>query len=86
MQCADPYVCVLENGPCPLVSICNVLFIRGDLNMHPFEREKVTFEYLLEILGDYLVNHAPSDVKVSTKENKKNSGPLQLLFFFFYPL
>ncbi|SAM00203.1 hypothetical protein [Absidia glauca] len=52
-----------ENGPCPLVSICNVLFIRGDLNMRPFEREKVTFEYLLEILGDYLVNHAPSDVK-----------------------
>ncbi|CAO3587719.1 unnamed protein product [Absidia cylindrospora] len=52
-----------ENGPCPLVSICNVLFIRGDLNMQPFERTSVTFEYLLEILGDYLLNHAPSDIK-----------------------
>ncbi|ORZ06716.1 hypothetical protein BCR42DRAFT_427072 [Absidia repens] len=52
-----------ENGPCPLVSICNVLFIRGDLNMQPFERTTVTFEYLLGILGDYLLNHAPSDIK-----------------------
>ncbi|KAI8335787.1 hypothetical protein BC941DRAFT_429357 [Chlamydoabsidia padenii] len=64
-----------ENGPCPLVSICNVLFIRGDLNMRPFEREKVTFEYLLEILGDYLLNHAPPDIKTPEMPPLSSSPP-----------
>lgn len=48
---------VVENGPCPLVAICNVLFLRGDLEIQPAGRELVTFEYLVERLGDYLLNH-----------------------------
>jgi hypothetical protein len=52
--------------------------------MRPFEREKVTFEYLLEILGDYLVNHAPSDVKVSTKELERTLAHSNSFFFFFF--
>ncbi|KAG1510075.1 hypothetical protein G6F52_010988 [Rhizopus delemar] len=48
---------VVENGPCPLVAICNVLFLRGDLEIQPVGRELVTFEYLVERLGDYLLNH-----------------------------
>ncbi|EPB90420.1 hypothetical protein HMPREF1544_02786 [Mucor circinelloides 1006PhL] len=50
-----------ENGPCPLVAICNVLFLRGDLEIRPPDREVVTFEYLVDRLGDYLLNHAPTD-------------------------
>ncbi|CAO3665247.1 unnamed protein product [Rhizopus microsporus] len=46
-----------ENGPCPLVAICNVLFLRGDLKIEPEDRELVSFEYLVERLGDYLLNH-----------------------------
>ena len=51
---------LIENGPCPLVAICNVLFLRGDLEIRPPDREMVTFEYLIERLGDYLLNHGPN--------------------------
>ncbi|KAI9314910.1 hypothetical protein BX666DRAFT_1964635 [Dichotomocladium elegans] len=49
-----------ENGPCPLVAICNVLFLRGDLEIQPPDRNVVTFEYLVERLGDYLLSHGPT--------------------------
>ncbi|KAI8061662.1 hypothetical protein BC940DRAFT_310085 [Gongronella butleri] len=48
-----------ENGPCPLICICNILFIRGDIEIRPFDRPSVTFDYLMELLGDYLLTHAP---------------------------
>lgn len=51
----------LENGPCPLVAISNVLFLRGELSIQPPDREVVTFEYLVDRLADYLLNHAPTD-------------------------
>ncbi|GAN00822.1 protein FAM63B [Mucor ambiguus] len=54
-----------ENGPCPLVAICNVLLLRGDLDIRPPDREIVTFEYLVDRLGDYLLNHAPTDEPVA---------------------
>lgn len=28
-------ICQNENGPCPLLAICNVLLLRGDLQIHP---------------------------------------------------
>ncbi|ORX52782.1 DUF544-domain-containing protein [Hesseltinella vesiculosa] len=52
-----------ENGPCPLICICNVLFIRGEMEIRPFGRPSVTFDYLVELLGDYLLTHAPTDAK-----------------------
>ncbi|ORY92070.1 hypothetical protein BCR43DRAFT_518075 [Syncephalastrum racemosum] len=50
-----------ENGPCPLVAICNVLFLRDDLAIQPPDREMVTFEYLVDRLGDYLLNNSPPE-------------------------
>lgn len=64
----------IENGPCPLVAICNVLFLRGDLDIQPPDREVVKFEYLVERLGDYLLNH------VSQEEVLKKAN----LFLFFH--
>ncbi|KAI7854024.1 hypothetical protein BDC45DRAFT_509624 [Circinella umbellata] len=63
-----------ENGPCPLVAICNVLFLRGDLEIRPPDREMVTFEYLIERLGDYLLNHGPntSSNNNATDESKRS--------------
>ncbi|KAG0194215.1 hypothetical protein DFQ28_000934 [Apophysomyces sp. BC1034] len=55
-----------ENGPCPLLAICNVLLLRGDLEIRPPDREMVTFEYLVDRLGDYLLTHAPSEHKNSS--------------------
>lgn len=54
------------NGPCPLVAICNVLFLRGDLEIRPADREVVTFEYLVDRLGDYLLSHGPTEETVCT--------------------
>ncbi|KAI9013779.1 hypothetical protein CLU79DRAFT_768696 [Phycomyces nitens] len=50
-----------ENGPCPLVAICNVLLLREEITILPPDREMVTFEYLIERLGDYLLNHEPAE-------------------------
>ncbi|KAI7883548.1 DUF544-domain-containing protein [Lichtheimia hyalospora FSU 10163] len=63
-----------ENGPCPLVAICNVLFLRGDLEIRPPDREVVTFEYLVERLGDYLLNHGPSTT-TTNNQDKPSSTP-----------
>ncbi|KAG1460806.1 hypothetical protein G6F56_005863 [Rhizopus delemar] len=49
-----------ENGPCPLVAICNVLFLRGDLKLPDIP--VVTFEYLVERLGDYLLTLSNAQV------------------------
>ncbi|KAI8150352.1 hypothetical protein BJV82DRAFT_18158 [Fennellomyces sp. T-0311] len=59
-----------ENGPCPLVAICNVLFLRGDLEIRPPDREVVTFEYLVERLGDYLLTHGPTANTSGKPDNK----------------
>lgn len=44
----------------------NVLFLRGDLEIRPPDRQVVTFEYLVERLGDYLLNHGPSTTSTTT--------------------
>ncbi|GAA5814808.1 hypothetical protein MFLAVUS_008311 [Mucor flavus] len=62
-----------ENGPCPLVAICNVLFLRGDLDIQPPDREVVKFEYLVERLGDYLLNHASQEEVTPRKLEKRRA-------------
>lgn len=49
----------------------NVLFLRGDLEIRPPDREVVTFEYLVERLGDYLLNHGPSTTTTTTSKQDK---------------
>ncbi|KAI9483456.1 MAG: hypothetical protein EXX96DRAFT_479020 [Benjaminiella poitrasii] len=63
-----------ENGPCPLVAICNVLFLRGDLDIQPPDRELVTFEYLVDRLGDYLLTRAPgaNEANIATTSKLKH--------------
>ncbi|KAI8994762.1 hypothetical protein BDB01DRAFT_846767 [Pilobolus umbonatus] len=58
-----------KNGPCPLVAICNVLFLKEDLVILPPDREVVSFEYLMGRMGDYLLNHEPTDT--GSTENKE---------------
>lgn len=51
-----PIIMQNENGPCPLISICNVLFLRDDIKL-PVDTEIVSNSKLLEILADSLFNH-----------------------------
>ncbi|KAI8579245.1 hypothetical protein K450DRAFT_243482 [Umbelopsis ramanniana AG] len=57
-----------KNGPCPLVAISNVLLLRGDIEVTPFGRPSVTFEYIASQLGNYLLSRAPSAPKSPTEE------------------
>ncbi|CAO3665641.1 unnamed protein product [Umbelopsis ramanniana] len=57
-----------KNGPCPLVAISNVLLLRGDIEVTPFGRPSVTFEYIASQLGNYLLSRAPSAPKSPTED------------------
>lgn len=47
-------ICQNENGPCPLLALCNVLLLRGTIKIHP-DRTMVEFSFLVEILTDVLL-------------------------------
>ncbi len=51
-----PIVLQNENGPCPLISLCNVLFLRQDLKLKS-SQEVIPNEKLVELLADSLFNH-----------------------------
>jgi len=44
-----------ENGPCPLLSIVNVLLLRGKLTL-PEGCEVISAEQLLEFLGEFMIS------------------------------
>ncbi|EJD49038.1 DUF544-domain-containing protein [Auricularia subglabra TFB-10046 SS5] len=43
------------NGPCSLISLCNILILRGRIEIQPPERTSVSYEYLSALLADALV-------------------------------
>jgi hypothetical protein len=48
-----PIILQNENGPCPLISICNVLLLRNDMNLINFN-EKISSQALIDQLGNTL--------------------------------
>jgi len=59
-----------ENGPCPLLSIVNVLLLRGKLCLPPGS-QVISAAQLLEYLGDLLLQLSPSskDTKLDFQHN-----------------
>jgi len=49
-----------ENGPCPLISIINVLLLRGEMSL-PNETEVVSSEQLLQYLADLVLTSQDDD-------------------------
>lgn len=45
-----------RNGPCSLLAICNILILRGDVEILPPGRKTVSYEYLSSLVADFLVN------------------------------
>jgi len=60
-------VCQNENGPCPLIAICNVLLLRGTLSLHP-DCCPVNLGHLVQLLTDALL--APSPRQHNTAADK----------------
>ncbi|CAL1715859.1 unnamed protein product [Somion occarium] len=52
------------NGPCSLIAICNILLLRGDIEILPPERKTVSYEMLSQLVGEYLLTSCP-DVDIS---------------------
>ncbi|KAL5503846.1 hypothetical protein ACEPAH_7917 [Sanghuangporus vaninii] len=52
------------NGPCSFIAICNILILRGDIQIAPPERTSISYDILAQLVGEYLL-HASPDVDVS---------------------
>ncbi|OCT69353.1 ubiquitin carboxyl-terminal hydrolase MINDY-1 [Xenopus laevis] len=64
-----PIITQSENGPCPLLAIMNILFLRWKVKL-PLQKEVVTSEELMAHLGDCVLSIQPQE----------NSEALQLNF------
>lgn len=49
-----------ENGPCPLLALCNVLILSGRMKIPPGET-LITSTHLLDLLGACLIESHPGD-------------------------
>lgn len=61
---ACPVILQLHNGPCPLIALCNVLFLRGKLTLPP-DTLQVSFEQLCSMLQTFLQRQVESIVASS---------------------
>ncbi|KAM6503940.1 Protein of unknown function (DUF544) domain containing protein [Amanita muscaria] len=52
------------NGPCSFIAICNILILRGDITIMPPDRRNVSYEFLSQLVAEYLLTSGP-DVDVS---------------------
>ncbi|KAH9918906.1 uncharacterized protein BXZ73DRAFT_52668 [Epithele typhae] len=52
------------NGPCSFIAICNILILRDKIHIEPPHREAITYDYLSQLLAEYLLLSCP-DVDIS---------------------
>ncbi|THH10316.1 hypothetical protein EW145_g1413 [Phellinidium pouzarii] len=50
--------------PCSFIAICNILILRGDIEILPLERSSVSYDILSQLVGEYLLRTSP-DVDLS---------------------
>lgn len=50
-----------ENGPCSLIALCNVLLMRGTVQITPEDRPAASYSYLSSLLGEHLIDVIPSN-------------------------
>ncbi|KAF8071508.1 hypothetical protein FPV67DRAFT_1560387 [Lyophyllum atratum] len=48
------------NGPCSFIAICNILIIRGNILIEPPTRTTVSYEFLSQLVAEYLLKHSPN--------------------------
>ncbi|KAK3224725.1 hypothetical protein Dsin_004587 [Dipteronia sinensis] len=61
-----PIILQNDNGPCPLLAICNVLLLRNNLNLSP-DIGEVSQEKLLSLVADRLID-SNSNVNMQNKD------------------
>eukprot|EP01006_Ploeotia_vitrea_P031391 TRINITY_DN63727_c0_g1_i1.p2 TRINITY_DN63727_c0_g1~~TRINITY_DN63727_c0_g1_i1.p2 ORF type:complete len:398 (-),score=68.27 TRINITY_DN63727_c0_g1_i1:2271-3419(-) len=55
-----PIIMQNENGPCPLIALCNVLLLRGKMHLPSSNPESVSFRYLANTLSEAFMNVEPA--------------------------
>lgn len=50
-----------HNGPCSLIALCNVLLLRGELQITPPDRPVVSYSYLSQLLAEHLLTKVTND-------------------------
>jgi hypothetical protein len=53
-----------RNRPCSFIAICNILILRGQIEILPRDRKTVSYESLAQLVGEHILLTAP-DVDVS---------------------
>ena len=61
-------ICQNKNGSCPLIAICNVLILRGEVDF-PESWSEVDSDYLISVIGELLLNKI-TPVPVDAKEKQ----------------
>ncbi|CDY41266.1 BnaA01g12730D [Brassica napus] len=65
-----------ENGPCPLIAICNVLLLRNEMNLYP-DRFQVPQERLLSLVADVLFDN--DDDEYTENQQQRIADAINLL-------
>ncbi|EGN99424.1 hypothetical protein SERLA73DRAFT_182396 [Serpula lacrymans var. lacrymans S7.3] len=47
------------NGPCSFIAICNILLLRGNIEIQPNDRTIVSYEFLSQLVGEHLLMTCP---------------------------
>ncbi|SPO31785.1 uncharacterized protein UTRI_06502_B [Ustilago trichophora] len=47
-----------QNGPCSLIALCNILLLRGELEITPPDRPVVSYSYLSQLIAEHLLTKA----------------------------
>ncbi|OUM69611.1 hypothetical protein PIROE2DRAFT_2479, partial [Piromyces sp. E2] len=55
------------NGPCPLLALCNILILRGDISI-PLKKTEITYEEIIDILGDYIARNTNKGNNSNTED------------------
>lgn len=53
-----------ENGPCPLIALCNALILRHEIAITPYDRPTVNAEHLVSLLADHILSSPQSPPNV----------------------
>ena len=74
-------LCQQENGPCPLLAITNCLLLLQQISLPP-EVPSVSPQYLLNLLGDHLLekaHHLHADDSIRLQQQNQIQSTIQLL-------
>ncbi|KAF9196970.1 hypothetical protein BGZ50_004557, partial [Haplosporangium sp. Z 11] len=63
-----------QNGPCPLLALCNTLILQGKIEIRPYGRPSIGYDHLLELLADYLLHEDPSESNISSSSSGARVG------------